>query len=146
MISDKRYLLIIDDDPDDRALFIEAVKEIDHTIRCVSADNGQQALELLQNSNALLPDFIILDLRMPRYGGKRVLFEIKNDHRLRNIPVIIYTTSKSVEESNELTRLGACHFMTKPRNSGEIYYLASFILGEKWILPERRADVPDKDN
>lgn len=141
-----RNLLIIDDDPDDRALFIEAVKEIDHAIVCVSADNGQHALELLHNSPSWLPDFIILDLRMPRYSGKRFLFEIKNDNRLKHIPVIIYTTSKSVEESNELTLLGACHFMTKPRNSEEIYYLASFILGEKWVLPESHTGPPDLDN
>jgi CheY-like chemotaxis protein len=141
-----RYLLIIDDDPDDRALFIEAVNEIDQTIQCVSSANGQQALELLYKTPDWLPDYIILDLRMPRYSGKRFLTEIKNDNRLKNIPVIIYTTSKSVEESNELSRLGACHFMTKPRNSDEIYYLASFILGEKWVLPERRMGLPDIDN
>ncbi|MCG2615151.1 response regulator [Terrimonas sp. NA20] len=145
-MSANRYLLIIDDDSDDRALFIEAVKEIDATIRCVSADNGQHALELLHTSPDRLPDFIVLDLRMPRYSGKRFLFEIKNDQRLKNIPVIIYTTSKSVEESNELARLGACHFMTKPRNSGEIYYLASFILGEKWVLPESHMRPPDISN
>jgi DNA-binding NtrC family response regulator len=145
-MSGNRYLLIIDDDSDDRDLFIEAVKEIDDKINCVSADNGQYALELLHNSPDRLPDFIVLDLRMPRYSGKRFLFEIKNDDRLKKIPVIIYTTSKSVEESNELARLGACHFMTKPRNPEEIYYLASFILGEKWVLPERRMGLPDIDN
>ena len=129
MPPNNKSLLIVDDDPDDRSLFIEAVKEIDDTIHCISATNGQEALEVL-NSADQLPDFIILDLRMPRYGGKKCLYEIKRNARLAHIPVIIYTTSKNVDESNELKEMGACHFMTKPRNSDEIYYMAAFVLGE----------------
>jgi CheY-like chemotaxis protein len=133
MPLNNKILLIVDDDPDDRSLFIEAVKEIDETVNCISATNGQEALELLNNGDRL-PDFIILDLRMPRYDGKKCLFEIKHNSRLAHIPVIIYTTSKNVEESNELRHMGACHFMTKPRNYDEIYYMASFVLGEMWHL------------
>lgn len=131
MAPDNKILMIVDDDADDRSLFIEAVNDIDETVDCISANNGQEALEFLNNTDRL-PDFIVLDLRMPRYGGKKCLFEIKRDSRLAHIPVFIYTTSKNVEESNELREMGACHFMTKPRNSEEIYYLASFILGEQW--------------
>lgn len=126
-----KILLIVDDDTDDRNLFIETVKEIDSTIKCISASNGQQALALL-DSIERLPDFIVLDLRMPRYDGKKCLFEIKSNHKLKHIPVIIYTTSKNIEESKELREMGACHFMTKPRNAEEIYYQALFILGEQW--------------
>ena len=78
MPPNNKSLLIVDDDPDDRSLFIEAVKEIDDTIHCISATNGQEALEVL-NSADQLPDFIILDLRMPRYGGKKCLYEIKRN-------------------------------------------------------------------
>lgn len=127
-----RILLIVDDDPDDRNLFIAAVKEVEESMICITADNGQQALELLNNKETPLPDFIVLDLRMPRYSGKTCLSAIKADTRLKNIPVFIYTTSNNVEESNELARMGACHFMTKPGNADEIYYLVSFILGEPW--------------
>jgi DNA-binding NtrC family response regulator len=131
MAINNKILLIVDDDADDRSLFIEAVNEIDDSVDCISATNGQEALQLLNDIDRL-PDFIILDLRMPRYGGKKCLYEIKRSSRLAHIPVFIYTTSKDVEESNELRAMGACHFMTKPRNSDEIYYMASFILGEKW--------------
>jgi DNA-binding NtrC family response regulator len=145
MNATNKYLMIIDDDADDRALFIEAVREIDSSIICLSADNGQKALELLHDTNSPLPDYIILDLRMPRYSGKRCLFEIKKNARLKHIPVIIYTTSKNVEESNELFRMGAVHFMTKPRNAEEIYYLASFILGEQWIS-SKHIGQPEDEN
>lgn len=136
--------MIIDDDPDDRALFIEAVGEIDSGVICVSADHGQRALELLSNTVCQLPDYIILDLRMPRYSGKRCLSEIKSNDRLKHIPVIIYTTSKNVEESIELRKMGACHFMTKPRNAEEIYYLASFILEEQWTIAGHAGQPEDR--
>ena len=122
--------LIVDDDADDRMLFIEAAREVDESIICKVAKNGEQALTILRNSDIPLPDFIFLDIRMPRIDGKKCLHEIKKDERLKHIPVIIYTTSKAVEESKELTEMGAFHFMSKPRNADEIFYLISFVLNE----------------
>ena len=123
--------LIVDDDADDRMLFIEAVKEIDETIECKTANNGQLALNLLKNTENALPDFIFLDIRMPRIDGKKCLSEIKKDERLKHIPVIIYTTSKAVEESKELMSMGAFHFISKPSNADEIFYLVSFVMDEQ---------------
>jgi DNA-binding NtrC family response regulator len=123
--------LIADDDTEDRDLFIEAVGEIDKAIECKIAKNGEQALKLLRNIQYPLPDFIFLDIRMPRIDGKKCLFEIKKDERLKNIPVIIYTTSKGVEESKELRDMGAFHFISKPRNAHEIFYLICFVMDEQ---------------
>jgi DNA-binding NtrC family response regulator len=130
-------LMIVDDDPDDRTLFIEAVKEVDEHIECITATNGQEALDLLRNPAAVLPDLIFLDIRMPRFSGKKCLAEIKNDERLKDIPVIIYTTSREVEESKELKEMGAYHFISKPSNSDEIYYLVSFALEEHWNISHK---------
>jgi DNA-binding NtrC family response regulator len=122
--------LIVDDDADDRMLFIESARELDADIKCKVAKNGEQALELLRNVDNPLPDFIFLDIRMPRLDGKKCLAEIKKEERLKHIPVIIYTTSKAIEESKELREMGAFHFMSKPRNADEIFYLISFVLDE----------------
>ncbi|MGZ5134154.1 MAG: response regulator [Flavitalea sp.] len=129
-MKDGISLLIVDDDADDRNLFIETVKEVDENIKCFTADDGQQALDLLKNSSSL-PDFIFLDLRMPRISGKKCLFEIKKDERLKPIPVIIYTTSNEVEESKALIEMGAVYFISKPSSPGELYYLVSFVLEEQ---------------
>ena len=129
--------LIVDDDTDDRMLFIEAVTEIDETIECKIARNGEQALKLLRNAEYPLPDFIFLDIKMPRIDGKKCLFEIKKDERLKHIPVIIFTTSKSVEESKELREMGAFHFISKPRNADEIFYLISFVMDEQMNASRR---------
>jgi DNA-binding NtrC family response regulator len=123
-------ILIVDDDPDDRTFFIEAAKEVDENIECITANNGQKALELLKNRLSSLPDLIFLDIRMPLLNGKKCLLEIKNNELLKHIPVIIYTTSKVVEESVELKKLGALHFISKPGNADEIYYLVSVIIEE----------------
>ena len=129
--------LLVDDDADDRTLFIEAVKEIDQTFECKTANNGERALELLKDTGYPLPDFIFLDIRMPRINGKKCLFEIKKDERLQHIPVIIYTTSKAVEESKELRDMGAFHFISKPSNADEIYYIISFVMDQQSNLLSR---------
>ena len=127
-------LLIVDDDEDDRQLFIESAKEVDESIICVTAKDCQEALRLLNNKENKLPDYIFLDLRMPRFSGRKCLEEIKKDNRLFNIPVIIYTTSREVEDATELKAMGAAHFISKPVNPDEIYYLISAVIGEKWNL------------
>lgn len=123
-------LLIVEDDADDRKLFIDAVKEIDNTIDCNIAKDGQYALEILNDPIMPLPDFIFLDLRMPRVNGHKFLMEIKKNERLKGIPVVIYTTSREISDSIELKQSGAFHFMSKPSNPEEIYYLISLVLEE----------------
>lgn len=131
-------LFLVDDDADDRKLFKEAAKEIDKDIECVTAKDGQQALEILRKEGALLPDFIFMDLRMPRISGRKCLIEIKSDEKLKDIPVIIYTTSREVSESRELKEMGAVHFTSKPSNPDEIYYLISFVLEKQWSKLDRK--------
>jgi len=126
------HILLVDDDDDDRKLFFEAVKEVDETITGISLSNGKDALPYLKNETNLLPDFIFLDLRMHGLSGQACLVEIKKDARLNPVPVIVYTTSREVEESVELRRLGAAHFMSKPTLPNDIYYMLSVVLGEKW--------------
>jgi CheY-like chemotaxis protein len=123
-------LMIVDDDADDRTLFVQSVKEIDDKIECIVAKDGQEALKLLSQPLFELPNFIFLDLRMPRFDGRKCLIELKKDERLKNIPIIIYTTSREVNESKELKDLGAVHFMSKPNSPDEIYYVMSFVLEE----------------
>ena|ERR1700676_2630803 len=125
-------ILLVDDDADDRMLFIEAVNEFDNNIACISASDGLEALHYLNNEANLLPDFIFLDLRMPGLSGQKCLEEIKKVSRLKIVPVIVYTTSRDVEESIKLKEMGASHFMSKPTSPEEVYYMVSLVLSEKW--------------
>jgi DNA-binding NtrC family response regulator len=125
-------ILLVDDDEDDRKLFIEAVKQFDETISCVSESNGQEALLYLKNEANPIPNFIFLDLRMPGLSGQKCLEEIKKDQRLVLVPVIIYTTSTDVKESIKLKKMGAVHFMSKPESPDDVYYMLSVVLSENW--------------
>jgi len=125
-------ILLVDDDEDDRELFVEATKEVDNTITCLSASDGMEALVFLRDDQHEVPDFIFLDLRMPGITGEECLIEIKKEPRLAAVPVIVYTTSRDVRESVKLKQLGAAHFMSKPVSPEDVYYMVSFVLGERW--------------
>lgn len=125
-------ILLVDDDEDDREIFIEAAKEVDDTITCLSASDGMEALTYLRDDRNDLPDFIFLDLRMPGISGEECLAEIKQETRMSKVPVIVYTTSQDVGESVKLKQRGAAHFASKPASSEDVYYLVSFVLGERW--------------
>lgn len=125
-------ILLVDDDEDDRILFVEAAREVDSTITCLPASDGMEALALLRDGRREIPDFIFLDLRMPGLTGEEILIEIKREPRLAAVPVVVYTTSRDERESARLKRLGATHFMSKPDSPDEVYYMVSFVLGERW--------------
>lgn len=103
---------IIDDDREDQEIFAIAVGEIDSTIQCVSAIDGVEALNKLRQDFA--PDFIFLDLNMPRMGGKETLQNIRKIPALRLTPVIAYSTSSEARDIEDMKTLGADHFITKP--------------------------------
>lgn len=121
-------VLIVDDDPDDRELLQEAIRDVDESVRCLSAVNGEEALKLLMAANAPVPDLIFLDLNMPRMNGKTFLAKIKVLGNLRLIPVAIYSTSKLVEDEEETRTLGAEHFITKPDSFDDIVRVVSELL------------------
>jgi CheY-like chemotaxis protein len=103
-------LLYIDDDTEEIDIFLDALKAIDPAIKCYTAQDGEEALHLLDN---ITPDLIFLDINMPRMNGKKCLIALKAHPRLRKIPVIMYSTSKNIAEMSEFYQLGAVQFMTK---------------------------------
>jgi CheY-like chemotaxis protein len=137
-MKENSVILIVDDDEDDRNLFIESAKEINASITFITASDGQEALRLLKDEHNKLPDYIFLDLRMPRIGGKKCLEEIRKDKRLHELPVFIYTTSTYVKDSMELKEMGAVHFISKPADPGDIYYILSVVLDEKWSQLDKK--------
>ena len=132
-MSKELTILFADDDPDDRDLFCKAIAEVDPDIICHMFQDGNDLMKYLNDPANELPDYIFLDLRMPKMNGRKCLEAIRADERLKQIPVIIYTTSDDVEDSKNLAESGATHFVTKPANPEEIYFLISMVLNEKWV-------------
>lgn len=106
-----------DDDPEDCQLFEEALQQIDHGLKPIIAKDGKQALAMLDQM-ATLPDYIFLDINMPLVDGKKCLIEIKKNERLRNIPVIMYSTTSDTNEIQQYYLLGAHDFLIKPSDFG----------------------------
>lgn len=131
-MSKGRIFFIVDDDIDDQELFIEAVSEVDNSIKCLSASNCEDALDKLKNGKMPLPDVIFLDLNMPRLNGKQCLAELKKAANLRHIPVIIYTTSSEKRDIEETSKLGAAHFLTKPNKFEELCKALTYVVSRDW--------------
>lgn len=109
----KITFMIIDDDDDDKFFFKEATESMIISSACLEANDGADALNLLRKAEQL-PDFIFLDVNMPKMDGRECLKELKKDIKLKNIPVIMYSTSFSRESIEEFCSLGALHYLYKP--------------------------------
>ena len=114
-------ILIADDDADDRLMAKEALEEnrLKNKVRFVA--DGEELMDYLYcrgkysaEGSAPRPGIILLDLNMPKKDGREALTEIKADPELRQIPVIILTTSKSEEDILRTYDLGVNSFITKP--------------------------------
>jgi CheY-like chemotaxis protein len=111
MTKSKRIILI-DDDPDDQLFFKDAVQVVDPEMLCELASTCQEAFRQLEEPPE--PEFIFMDLNMPVMNGFDCLAYLKNQELYREIPVIIFTTSKSPQDISRTRQLGARYFMTKP--------------------------------
>ena len=113
-------ILLAEDDSDDRLLIQDAMSECQWNGDLRFVENGEELLDYLlrrgkyQGSNAPRPGLILLDLNMPRKDGREALREIKADAELRQIPVVVLSTSKADTDVDGLYRLGANSFISKP--------------------------------
>ncbi len=105
-------ILLVEDSPDDADLMVEALKEGMLAHRVTHLEDGEQAIDHLRR--APTPDLILLDLHLPRRNGHEVLEEIKNDPRLRRIPVVIMTSSNNEIAILKLYELHANCCVSKP--------------------------------
>jgi CheY-like chemotaxis protein len=107
-----KRILLIDDDPDDQLFFRDAIQTIDPGLQCDLTSGFQEAVKELENPP--LPDYIFMDLNMPVMNGFDCLAYLKNQSNFKDIPVIIFTTSKNLKDINRTRQLGAQWYMTKP--------------------------------
>lgn len=127
-----KHLLIIDDDLEDQEIFIEAVHEVNDAIHCYTFGSGDTALMQLLKPGMDLPDIIFLDMNMPKLNGKQVLKEIKEKPSLKNIPVIMYSTSFAPRDLEEMQRSGAAYHLLKPSKFDELISVLEDILSKRW--------------
>lgn len=111
----KKLILLADDDRDDAEMFCEALADIDENIICHCAENGSEALKIIEKQNEI-PEVVFLDLNMPIMNGWECLKQLKSDERYKNIPVIMISTSSYKNDMDTAANLGAVCYFIKPTN------------------------------
>ncbi|MEI8280630.1 MAG: response regulator [Bacteroidota bacterium] len=115
------YILIAEDDSDDRFLLQAAFEENGFQDKLHFTENGIELMSFLQSVQTSggaqgLPRFILLDLNMPKKDGREVLKELKEDIVLKKIPIVVFSTTNSEHEMNHCYELGANSYITKPNS------------------------------
>jgi len=129
-------ILYADDDAEDREIFFEAIQEINPVIKVLLSKDGQDALEILGVLKQT-PDFIFLDINMPRVNGMECLIKLKSDDRLKNVPVIIHSTTVDSREEKKLISLGADEFISKPNSFEELKGSLYKVLMKKYSVSDQ---------
>lgn len=112
------HLLLVEDNEGDILLITEALNELKVVSRVSVQRDGERAIDFLNqtdnNNREDLPDFLLLDINLPKKNGHEVLSFVKNKDSIKHIPVIIFTTSSSPEDINRSYQQYANCFITKP--------------------------------
>jgi len=129
-MNPNRTVVLIDDDHDDFEIFSMALSEADPSITCIHYDSANDALMKLTAPNALLPEFIFLDLNMPGMNGIQFLESLKQTS-LAYLPVVIYSTSILPPHREKINKLGVFDSFIKPFSHSELINTLKSILSRK---------------
>ena len=128
-----RFILIAEDDADDRFLLETAFNENGFVEKLYFVPDGVELMRFLNKGNlSLQPSFILLDLNMPKKDGREVLGEIKSNPNLKDIPVVIFSTTNNEQEMKRCYQLGANSYITKPNSYNHLLELIAQ-LRNYWI-------------
>jgi CheY-like chemotaxis protein len=112
--------LIIDDDTDDQEIFLMCVKQVHSGVDYLTADNGVEALDLLEANVDYVPDFIFIDVNMPKMNGIKCLQELRKIARLKETKIYMYSTSCEAAVVEQAKGYGATDFIKKPTKTSEL--------------------------
>ena len=136
----KKYILLVEDNPDDQTLTVRALKKANILNEIVVANNGEEALDYLFGTGvyadrdlSIMPEVILLDLRMPKIDGLEVLKRVRANERTKFLPVVILTSSLEERDLVESYKLGANSYIQKPVDFVE-FAESVRTLGVYWLV------------
>jgi len=133
-------ILVIEDNDADVFLLDRALKKQDFPFELVHLLNGGEALAFVRRQGAYadapIPNLILLDLNLSKYTGKDILHEIRNAGHLADIPVCVWSSSRSRRDESLLKDLGVSQFIPKPSGLGQFMEIGKII---KDLLAAERA-------
>lgn len=148
---DKRTILLVEDNPDDVALTLRAFKKSNILNEVIVAQDGVEALDYLfatgdhaGRDTGMMPQLILLDLKLPKMDGMEVLRRMRADARTRLLPVVILTSSKEEQDVIDGYNLGCNSYIRKPVDFAQ-FSEAIRQLGLYWLIlnetPPRRQNA-----
>jgi DNA-binding response OmpR family regulator len=133
MASPSRSILLVEDDPDHELLTIRALKKANIANDVHVARDGSEAIEILLGPNAIRPQVILLDLKLPKLDGLEVLRRIRESENTHMLPVVVLTSSDEERDLIRSYQLGVNSYIRKPVNFNE-FAEATRQLGMYWLV------------
>lgn len=151
MKTDRHFIFLVEDNADDEALTLRALKKNNISNQVVVARDGVEALDFLFGEGkyadrdiSVQPQVILLDLNLPKIDGLSVLKKMRSDGRTKLIPVVILTSSKEDQDIIEGYSLGANSYVRKPVDFND-FSEAIRQLGLYWLILNEIPKVPQTD-
>ena len=129
-------ILLVDDDIDDLLLLKEALLSIDNNCSILTALDGNEALAGLKetrDNNKRLPNLIVLDISMPIMDERQLLAILKNEEKLKDLPIVVLTTSSNISDINYCKQFDI-ELITKPFELSELYKIAEKLLSYSAVV------------
>ncbi|AQS94420.1 response regulator [Polaribacter sp. BM10] len=126
------FIILADDDEDDRLFFEDAFDELKINTKVSTFKDGLELMNYLNQEDSILPKILFLDLNMPKKSGIECLTEIKKVDRLKDIAIVIYSTSASEEDIENTFVLGANVYIKKPNNFKKLKKVLSNVVTINW--------------
>jgi DNA-binding response OmpR family regulator len=133
MADSTRLILLVEDDPDHELLTIRALKKSNIANEVRVARDGEEAIEALFGENAVKPQLVLLDLKLPKVEGLEVLRRIREDDSTRMLPVVVLTSSDEERDVVRSYKLGVNSYIRKPVNFTD-FAEATRQLGMYWLV------------
>ena len=133
MADGTRLILLVEDDPDHELLTIRALKKSNVANIVRVARDGEEAIDLLFGPNAVKPQVILLDLKLPKVDGLEVLRRIRESDKTRTLPVVVLTSSDEERDVVRSYQLGVNSYIRKPVNFND-FAEATRQLGMYWLV------------
>lgn len=130
--TQKTNIFLADDDPDDRALFQQAIDGFSTNHNLTFFHNGKELLDYFSNPDVELPDILFLDLNMPYFTGTECLIEIRKNERMRHLPIAIYSTSSSEKDQEDTFVNGANVYIKKPDSFDKLQKVLHEVITVNW--------------
>lgn len=132
MDNDALYIVLAEDDEDDRLFFKEALEEIKVKTVTAFVNDGSQLMDYLNQPGIRLPNVVFLDLNMPIKSGMECLVEIRRNSRLKDLAIVIYSTSSSDEDVENAFVNGANIYIKKPNDFSLLKSTLAKVVNLNW--------------